>query len=287
MNTLARSLALALLGLFAIAPAGAAEAEPFDRLDCLRYAFHPAYPVDALLFGTDRGQTMPVPMVICLARRGGDLVLLDSGYTTVEVGAAFGAQGYTDYTELLGEVGVRPADIDLVTLSHLHFDHGGGTDAFPNARFVVQRRELEYAAGGMTHNAHARQGFRAEDVVALVKLNWAGRVVLVDGDQEDVIPGLDAYLTPGHTVGTMTVCLDTTRGRVCFASDAVYTYRNLEQDIALGFGVGLLESVDSYKKIRRLVGGGILIPGHEDRMFSDPKSLGFRRVSDRVVAIVE
>ena len=111
-----------------------------------------------------------------------------------------------------------------------------------------------------------------------------GRIM---GDVEDLIPGLDVYLTPGHTIGTMTVCLDTVKGRVCYASDSVYTYRNIEEDIALGLALDLAESVSSYQKIRGLVGDGILIPGHEPKLFDDPESLGFRRVSDHVVAIVE
>jgi hypothetical protein len=52
------------------------------------------------------------------------------------------------------------------------------------------------------------------DVLAAVQLNWQGRVLLVNGDVEGVVPGVDVYLTPGHTKGTMTVCLDTIKGRI-------------------------------------------------------------------------
>ena len=55
----------------------------------------------------------------------------------------------------------------------------------------------------------------------------------------------------------------------------------------VGLGLDLGESVRSFAKIRRLVGDGILIPGHEPRMFTEPGSFKFRRVSDGVVAIVE
>ena len=98
---------------------------------------------------------------------------------------------------------------------------------------------------------------------------------------------MDVYLTPGHTAGTMTVCLDTKKGRVCYSSDAVYTYRNIEEDIPLGLALNSGEAVESFKKIRRVLRGGLLIPGHEPRIFSEPKSLGFRRVSEHAVAIVE
>ena len=139
----------------------------------------------------------------------------------------------------------------------------------------------------MPNNSAARQAFTAEDVLAAVQLNWQGRVLLVDGDVEGVIPGVDVYLTPGHTAGTMTVCLDTTKGRVCYSSDAVYTYRNIDEDIPLGLAIDSFQAVESYKKIRRILRGGTLIPGHEPRIFDAPEKLGFRRVSAHAVALVE
>jgi glyoxylase-like metal-dependent hydrolase (beta-lactamase superfamily II) len=139
----------------------------------------------------------------------------------------------------------------------------------------------------MPSNSAARSHFNAADVLDMVKLNWDGRVLLVDGDVEGLVPGLDAYLTPGHTNGTMTICLDTVKGRVCYASDAIYTYRNLDEDIPIGIALNMGQAVESYKKIRRVLRGGTLIPGHEARLFEDPESLGFRKVSEHAVAIVE
>ena len=265
----------------------AVQAAPFQSLHCFQYAEHPGYPVSGILFNTDVGETMRLPFVMCVAKRGKEVVVLDAGYVDQSVGAQWGVTDYKAYRPMFAEIGVKPEDASLVTISHLHWDHAGGTSEFPKAKFAIQKRELEFAAGGMTENKHAQIGFVAPDVLALVKLNWEGRVLLPDGDVEDLIPGLDVYLTPGHTIATMTVCLDTKKGRVCYASDAVYTYRNIEDDIALGLGLDLGESVRSFAKIRRRVGDGILIPGHEPRMFTEPGTFKLRRVSDGVVAIVE
>ena len=71
------------------------------------------------------------------------------------------------------------------------------------------------------------------------------------------------------------------------AMDAVYTYRNIDEDIPLGLALNAGEAVESYKKIRRILHGGRLIPGHEPRVFDDPKSLGFRKISEHAIAIVE
>lgn len=267
--------------------AAGAEAKPFEKVWCLRYATAPGAPLSLLLAGAPPDEKADLPFAMCVATRGEDVVVLDAGYVNPERSKEFGVGDWTEYAALLAEVGVRPEAVDTVTLSHMHWDHTGGTSRFPNAKFVVQRRELEYAAGALPHNSAARSAFQAEDVLAVVQLNWKGRVLLVDGDVEGLVPGVDVYLTPGHTNGTMTVCLDTVKGRVCYSSDAVYTYRNFDEDIPLGLALNAGEAVESYKKIRRVLRGGRLIPGHEPRIWSEPEKLGFRKVSEHAVAIVE
>jgi glyoxylase-like metal-dependent hydrolase (beta-lactamase superfamily II) len=271
----------------ALVAAAADAGTRFEKVWCLKYATAPSAPLSALLAGAPPDARIDLPFAMCVAKSGGHVVVLDAGFVNPAAGKAFGVAGWTEYATLLGEIGLAPEDVDVVTISHMHFDHAGGTSRFPKAQFVVQRRELEYAAGQLPHNSAAKSAFAAEDVLALVDLNWRGRVLLVDGDVEAVVPGVDVYLTPGHTAGTMTVCLDTVDGRVCYSSDAVYTYRNLDEDIPLGLALNAGEAVESYKKIRTILRGGTLIPGHEPRVFDDPKSLGFRRVSEHAVAIVE
>jgi glyoxylase-like metal-dependent hydrolase (beta-lactamase superfamily II) len=277
---------VALVLALSCATAAAAEG-PFEKVWCLRYASAPQAPLSLLLAGAPAEQKADLPFAMCVAQRGEDVVMLDAGYVNPELGKQFGVGDWSEYAALLAEVGLRPDQVDYVTLSHMHWDHTGGTSRFPQAKFIVQRRELEYAAGALPHNSAAKGAFVAEDVLAVVQLNWQGRVLLVDGDVEGVVPGVDVYLTPGHTAGTMTTCLATVAGRVCYSSDAVYTYRNLEEDIPLGLALNAGEAVESYKKIRRLLNGGRLIPGHEPRIWADPKSLGFRKVSEHAIAVVE
>lgn len=279
-----------ILSCFVLAALGATPAlagERFEKVWCLQYATAPDAPLSALLAGAPPDARLDLPFAMCVAKSDRHVVVLDAGFVDQAPAKAYGVQGWTEYATLLGEIGLTPDEVDFVTISHMHFDHAGGTSRFPKAQFVVQRRELEYAAAALPHNSAAKGAFVAADVLALVDLNWQGRVLLVDGDVEAVLPGVDVYLTPGHTAGTMTVCLDTVKGRVCYSSDAVYTWRNLDEDIPLGLALNAGEAVESYKKIRRILRGGRLIPGHEPALFSDPKAHGFRRVSAHAIAIVE
>ncbi len=286
-----RSTGVALIVLVAataFAPAWSNAADgPFEKVYCLQYATLMNYPLYQILRGAPKDETVDAPFAMCVATRGSDVLLMDAGYTNQQVGATWGTAAYVDYRALFAEIGLTTDQISHVTLSHLHWDHAGGTDRFPKAKFILQTRELEYAAGALPHNANAREGFEAADVVKLVELNWKDRVILVEGDREGMLPGVDVYLTPGHTIGTMTVCVTTVKGRVCFASDAVYTYRNIDEDIPLGLARDASQAVESYKKIRRVLRGGILIPGHEPAIFTRPGDYGFRKVSEHAIAIVE
>lgn len=260
---------------------------PFEQVYCLKYAVLEDYPLDGMLLGAPRDESIDIPMAMCVARRGSDVLLMDAGYVNQAVAAPWGGAGYVDYRALFSEIGVSLDQVTHVTLSHLHWDHVGGIERFPNAKFISQRRELEYAAGAMPHNSVARIAVEKTDVLELVKLNWEDRVILVEGDHEGILPGVDVYLTPGHTIGTMTVCVATVKGRVCYTSDAVYTYRNIEEDIPLGLALDASLAVESFKKIRRLLRGGTLIPGHDPAMFTRPGEFGFRKVSEHAIAIVE
>ncbi len=262
-------------------------ADKWEKLYCVRYAHIENFALDVFLPGADPGETIDAPMVFCIATRGLEVLVLDSGYVESELATQFGVEGYIEYDELFSQLGLTLEGVQHVILGHLHWDHAGGTRRFPNAKFIVQQRELEFAAGRLPHDESAQMGFSATEIVDVVRLNWEGRVLLVDGDARSFLPGLDIFLTPGHTIGTITACLDTIKGRVCYASDAVYLYRNIEQDVPLGVALDPDESVESYRKIRQVVGDGILIPSHEPAIFSRPEELGFRRVSENIVAIVE
>ena len=276
-----------LLVLMVCAASAAVAERPFEKVHCLKYAALEGYPLDGILQGAARDERIDLPMAMCVARRGSDVLLMDAGYVNQAVAARWGGAGYVDYRALFSEIGISLDQVTHVTLSHLHWDHVGGTGRFPNAKFILQRRELEYAAGALPHNSMARIGFEKTDVLELVKLNWGDRVILVEGDREGILPGVDVYLTPGHTIGTMTVCVATVKGRVCYTSDAVYTYRNIEEDIPLGLALDASLAVESFKKIRRLLRGGTLIPGHDPAMFTRPSEFGFRKVSEHAIAIVE
>ena len=116
-----------------------------------------------------------------------------------------------DLCQGLACLGIAPGDVDLVINTHLHADHCAGNTChdedgeavavFPNAEYVVQRREYEDAC---RPNERTRATYLAEN---FEPLRASGQLRLLDGDC-DLAPGLRGVVTPGHTPGHMSVVLE-------------------------------------------------------------------------------
>jgi glyoxylase-like metal-dependent hydrolase (beta-lactamase superfamily II) len=127
--------------------------------------------------------------------------------------------------DALSEIGLQAQDIDLVVLSHLHFDHVGalvtpGRDGelaalFPRARHVVQATELD----AWRHpDPRSKASYKPEN---LSLLEEAGRLQVVDGDQE-IAPGIRVRVTGGHTRGHQAVYVQDQEQTVVFTGDFLF-----------------------------------------------------------------
>ncbi len=118
----------------------------------------------------------------------------------------------------LRTAGFDPATVDLVALSHLHFDHAGGlldaagAAAFPRARIAAQRAEWEFALGG---NPRLQASYE-QDELRLVE--QAGLEGAVQGSAE-VLPGVELIQTGGHSGGHQAVAIHGPAGTVGFFGD--------------------------------------------------------------------
>jgi N-acyl homoserine lactone hydrolase len=122
----------------------------------------------------------------------------------------------------LARLGLTPADIDLIFLGHLHFDHIGGLGDVSGPEVHVQRAELEAAASG------------ADGAVFLDELAGAAEWRLHDGEYS-VSPGIQALSSPGHTAGHMSLYLEPERGNpVILCGDAADLRENLDDEVAPG-----------------------------------------------------
>lgn len=162
--------------------------------------------------GPGRTLEMVLPCYLITMSDGRHL-LIDSGYPS-DVPPTPGmppAAQVKPVLEHLGELGLRPADIDLVICTHFDVDHAGYHDAFPQAEFVVQRRHYEWAKPSNPRTDLARQHW---DQPAL-------HYRLVEGDAE-LLPGVTLLETSGHAPGHQSVLVHLPQsGPILLAIDAV------------------------------------------------------------------
>jgi len=127
--------------------------------------------------------------------------------------------------DALAGVGLQPQDIDLVVLSHLHFDHIGAlvtpgrdgelTPLFQRARHVVQATELE---AWRRPDPRSKPSYKPENLGILEE---EGRLQVVEGDQE-VAPGIRVRVTGGHTAGHQAVYVSDKEQTVVFTGDFLF-----------------------------------------------------------------
>lgn len=170
-------------------------------------------------------------------------------------------------SEQLRARGIEPGDVRTVVMTHLHFDHASGIEDFPDAEYVVERREREAIAGGVLKgyvpsHVEPAANWRLVDVATAPAAEGFDHVLDVFGDG-----ALRLVFTPGHTDGHCSVLAATADGPLLLAGDAVYARRSLENaEVPITLAGSKHDYRDSLTRIRRWVDahpGAPVVFGHD------------------------
>lgn len=206
--------------------------------------------------------TMPLDYYIWLIRDGHSNVLVDTGFN--QAAGRRRNRRLTIAPELaLARLGVPPETITDVIVTHLHYDHAGNLDKFPQARFHIQEREMHYATGRCMCHGVLRHPFDVEPVIQMVRYLYADRVEC-HAKQSLLRPGVDLHWVGGHSDGLQIVRVETARGPVVLASDAAHFYANMERRNPFPLVVNVSDMVEGWRTAARLAGDDSrVIPGHD------------------------
>jgi len=196
----------------------------------------------------DEKNRIPQPTNCVLVKTGQQNVLIDSGYGTKlpdkQMKILSAEEGDPLATSLQSE-GLDFDAIDVVILSHLHFDHAGGctryddesgnlVTTFPNAEFVVQRREWNTATAGLPE---LRGVYPQEN---LLPLQESGRLRLIDGDAR-ILPGIHSILTGGHTQWHQSIMIEDGGEAAIYLADLCPTTHHLPTLWGMSYDVDVLQ----------------------------------------------
>jgi glyoxylase-like metal-dependent hydrolase (beta-lactamase superfamily II) len=127
-------------------------------------------------------------------------LLVQAGVGAMTASFAFGRVDSGAMLDVLAALAVSPGDVDVLAFTHLHFDHAGwaftrGARTFPNARYTLAAREWAAYAGGVDDEAVAT----SQPVIDEFRSDDHEFELFNDGDE--IVPGVRALVTPGHTPG--------------------------------------------------------------------------------------
>jgi glyoxylase-like metal-dependent hydrolase (beta-lactamase superfamily II) len=205
-----------------------------------------------------------------LLRTRGKNILVETGNGTKwdpKLRGIYGIQDGDPLTESLARVGVAPENIDMVINTHLHFDHGGGNTrhvdgrdvpAFPKAKYVVQRCELEHAM----HPTERDRASYFED--RIVPITAAGHWELVEGDA-DILPGVSVVRIPGHNADIQAVKISSGGRALLYVADLLPTRHHLPLAWMTGYDLYPLQTLETKRRrIAEMIEHGWIVAfGHD------------------------
>jgi glyoxylase-like metal-dependent hydrolase (beta-lactamase superfamily II) len=229
----------------------------------IRYATIKDFSVAGLVAGADKDRKMDIAMYVWLIKGGGRNILFDCGFYREKFIRRWKPSDFQKPSEALSNAGLKPEDITDVIISHIHWDHADGFDLFPKAKIWIQKEELEYYAGEAWQSKRSAAG-DAEDVLALVKANTEGKVGLVKGDAQEILPGITCYTGGKHTYQSQFIGVKTAAGVVVLASDNVYLYENLEKHVPIAATLDADSNLRAQDRMKQLATNEkLIIPGHD------------------------
>ena len=228
----------------------------------IRYARHDRRASENFLGGDPHDGPMPLDYYVWAIRGATKTYIVDTGFGA-EQARLRRRELLRSPVEGLKAIGIDPDKVEDVIITHMHYDHAGGLDLFPNATFHIQDREMAFCTGRSMCHPTFSQSMAVEDVVGMVRRLFAGRVQFHDGDDE-IAPGLSLHFIGGHTMGLQSVRVMTRRGAVVLASDAAHLYAHLEQRRAFPVVYNVAEMLEGHDRLRRLASSSRhIVPGHD------------------------
>jgi N-acyl homoserine lactone hydrolase len=203
------------------------------------------------------GVTFESAVLAWLLMSGSERILVDTGLGPLDTPGVRGLFGRTREQMVdrqLLRFGTSPQEIGLVINTHLHADHGGGVVYLKHARFLVQRREMEYA----------------QDPLPVQRLSYDVNLGGIDFDfldgDTDVAPGIRVILTPGHSPGSQAVVVETAKGPYVIAGDTITHFEHMavpdgDPFLPGSFYVDLREYYQSLSRLKNL--NACILPGHD------------------------
>ncbi len=240
-------------------------------------------PLSAAALNASKTETVKGAFIIWLIKgNNGRNILVDAGFLG-DIEEAKGVSNYVRPDSVLLKLGLKSTEITDIILTHPHWDHIDGVDLFPNAQVWIQKEDFNGFVGTAWQKDGRATGFNKRDVLKIVNLNLSGKLTMVDGDNKEIIPGINVYTGSRHTFNSQYVLVKCGMDKIIIASDNAYTYYNIEHSRSAPTN-GTFDTTAYVQAIARMktLASDVkfIIPGHDDLIFSK-----FPKISEGIIKI--
>ncbi|MBS5190687.1 hypothetical protein LG34_00740 [Eubacterium ramulus] len=227
------------------------------------------------------GEQTDVTYTINVIKGEAGIIVIDTGYDDSyeehrKLAEGMNITQYRSPAKVLRKIGIEPEDVQYVILTHAHWDHMGGVNLFPNAKFYIQSDELCNWIKTMClpykYNTLkvSMSNVSIENCINLIKEN---RLVLLDGEVDNLFPGISIRVGQmGHSFASNIVIVETAGKKYVMVGDCAYVKGNImggnDDGISMpnGFGIGsAYQSILTMQDILKYADGKIdnVLIGHE------------------------
>ena len=260
----------------------AAEADKYE-IYAVRFATIANFRVANLIAGADPSRRLDIAMTIWVLKGSdGRIAVVDSGFHRDQYFKQYTVKDFVLPSDAIAPLGITADKVTDLFISHMHWDHAGGIDLFPNARVWIQKDEYDYYTSDAWQSPRTHGGIDPEDVLEIVRRNTQGKVSFVRGDDETSISGVTFGIGGKHTWQSQFVTATTPKNTtVVLASDNMYLFENLETHKPISQTLDAASNLRTQDRMKSLASEvRLLIPGHDAAVFDR-----FPKVSVRIVRI--
>jgi glyoxylase-like metal-dependent hydrolase (beta-lactamase superfamily II) len=196
-------------------------------------------------------------------------VMVDCGFDPA-VGERRGRRVLCPPVEALARLGTSPDAVDLIVVTHAHYDHIGNLAAFPSTPLLASATEVGFWTGPLGRRAQFATSAEAPEIDALRAAQAQGRVTTFAGRAEP-FPGIEVVEIGGHTPGQALVVVDVAGGRqVVLASDSSHYYEEHELDRPFAFVADLPAMYRGFDLLNEMAAAPerVVVPGHDPEVMS-------------------
>jgi glyoxylase-like metal-dependent hydrolase (beta-lactamase superfamily II) len=207
-------------------------------------------------------------------------ILVDVGFIDT---SKTGIKNYVRPDLVLQRINIYPSDITDIIITHPHNDHIGGINLFPKAKVWIQKDDFDYFVGEAWQENGVSKGFQKNDVRNIIEINLQGRLILIKGDNIEIIPGIRAFIGSKHTCENQYLLVNSNSkaNKILIASDAIWFYYNFKNLLPATLCMDSKAYVEAMKRMKTLVTNpDFIIPGHDDLVFSK-----FPKIKEWIVQI--